>query len=141
MPGETRRHLMAMIAAASMLVLLVLAMVSAITVAADGQPAGDTPDGKNQYQSEPCVLEGLDATRFAQPPPLSPPPGIIGGYYPFHTASRFLPRHRPRRPRHPFPVPRATMAICGTDDEPGTFHLQRTLLTGDALYPVCNCPV
>lgn len=97
MHGETRRHMMAMIAAASMLVLLVLAMVSAITVAADGQPVGDSSGGKNRD-----VLEGLDATRFAQPPPPSPPPGIIGGYYPFYTSSQVLTTPPPTPTQPPF---------------------------------------
>lgn len=90
MPGEARRHLMGMIAAGAMLALLVLAMVNAITVAADGQPAGETPDANTNTKANRDVREGLDATRYAQPPPLTPPPGILGDYYPFHTASRIL---------------------------------------------------
>lgn len=70
MHGEARRHMMAMVAAGAMLVLLVLAMVSAITVAADSQPTGDNSDFKANHR----VREGVDATRYVQPlTPTQPP--------------------------------------------------------------------
>ncbi len=98
MHGEARRHAMGMIAAGAMLVLLVLAMASAITVAADGQPVGEPTGGKSNRD----VLEGLDATRFAQPPPPTPPLGIIGGYYPFYTSGQSLTTPPPMPTQPPF---------------------------------------
>jgi len=63
MHGEARRHTMAMVAAGAMCVMLVLAMVSAITVATDSRPGGDNSD----LNANRGVREGRGATRYVQP--------------------------------------------------------------------------
>jgi len=76
----TQRRALSMIAAGVLLALI--ALMSVMTVAADVPDAAalDTSNAKANRD----VLEGLDATRYAQPPPPTTQPGILGVYYPFY---------------------------------------------------------
>jgi len=78
---HTQRRALSIIAVGALLALI--ALMSVMTVAADVPDAAAAFDTSNSKQSR-DVLEGVDATRYAQPPPPTTQPGILGVYYPFY---------------------------------------------------------
>ena len=78
---HAQRRALSIIAVGALLALI--ALMSVVNVAADVPDTAAALDTSNSKANR-DVLEGLDATRYAQPPPATTQPGILGVYYPFY---------------------------------------------------------
>ena len=81
--APARRRQIGMVAVVMGAILLLIALMSAMAVSADVPDAAAANDNSNAKANW-TVPEGLDATRYAQPPPPTARQGILGVYYPFY---------------------------------------------------------